>query len=139
MHFVLPIFLRLILLLKIPLRFASAFYVTGVYLLLSCLNATLQLSKSAVFTKVRQRRSSLIDLFVQFRDCFANLLDLKPMLLYFRLKLIDSVGAILKPFATLIPYVPVLLSLRNTYNVRGTHRSMRLLAPSSLSALRLSS
>jgi hypothetical protein len=64
LYFVLPILLRLVLLLKIPLRFASAFYVTGVYLLLSCLNATLQLSKSTVFTKVGQRGSSLIDLFV---------------------------------------------------------------------------
>jgi hypothetical protein len=96
----------LILLFKIALRFASPFDITGVYLLLSCLNITLQLSKSAVFTEVGQRSASLINLFVQLRDNFANLLDLKPVFVYFRLKLSDGVGTVLKPFGALVSYIP---------------------------------
>ena len=52
LHFVLPIFFRLILLLEVALRFSSPFKITRVYLLLSCLNIILQLSNTAVFTKI---------------------------------------------------------------------------------------
>jgi hypothetical protein len=40
------------------------------------------------------------------RDRLADLLDLKPVLLYFGLKLNNGGGAILKPFAALISYMP---------------------------------
>ena len=139
LHFVLPILLRLILLLKIALCFASPFDVTRVYLLLSCLDTTLQPSKSAVFTKVRQRSASLIYLFVQLCDSFANLLNLKAMPVDFRLELKNGLGAVLQPFAALVSYIPGSWSIGTPYRVRRTHRSMSLLEPSSLSTLLLSS
>ncbi len=86
----------------------------------------MQLSKSAVFTEVGQCRSSLVDLFVQFRDCFADLFDLKPVVLYFRLILIDSVGAILKPFAALISDIPEIPVIKDYLRIEFGLRSLML-------------
>lgn len=104
------------------------------------MDIALQLSNTAVFAKVGQRRSSFVDLFVQLRNSFTDLLDLESVLLYFRLKAGDGVGAILKPFSAFISYVPEFWSGETTcYKERDTRRSICLFELSSLSALLLSS
>jgi hypothetical protein len=52
LHFVLSIFLRLIFLLEVALRLGGPFKIARVYLLLSRLNITLQLSNAAIFTQI---------------------------------------------------------------------------------------
>jgi hypothetical protein len=139
LHFVLPILFRLILLLEVALRFSSPFKIARVYLLLSCLNIILQLSNATVFTKIGQCGSSFVDFFVQLCYGLADLFDFKPVLLYFRLKAKDSISTFLKPLFAFISYIPKFWSSTTAHETRGTHRSICLLALSSISAFLLSS
>jgi hypothetical protein len=105
LHIVLPVFLWLIFLLEVTLRFGGPLQVTRIYCVLGMLDVTLQLSDTAIFTQIGQGGTSFVDLFVQLSNVLSNLLDVEPEFTDSCFEARYGIGTVLKLFAAPLSYI----------------------------------
>ena len=105
LHIVLPVFLWLIFLLEVALRFGGPLQVTRIYCVLGLLDVTLQLSDTAIFTQIGQGSTSFVDLFVQLSNVLSNLLDIESEFTNSCFVAQYGIGTVLKFFTTPLSYI----------------------------------